>query len=198
MPDYHAPQRHLILVKHAPPTVVPGLPPTQWILSAEGRASCAALAAHLRPYHPAQIAASDEPKAAETARLLATALGHTAPVHLDHDLREHERRPADFFDSTAAFHNAVRRLFAHPNDLTFGTETATAAHNRFAAAIRRLLTTAPHRNSIIVAHGTVISLFVAAHARLDPFPLWQSLDLPSYVVLSLPDLRHIATRASVT
>jgi broad specificity phosphatase PhoE len=187
----------LILVKHALPTVVPGIPPAQWILTEKGRASCAPLAARLRPYYPAQIAASDELKAAETAQLLATALGHTAPICHDHDLREHARRPEDFFDNTATFHAAVRRFFAHPDDLVFGTETAAAAESRFTAAIHRLLIQTPRGTLIVVAHGTVITLFAAAHSELAPFPLWQSLGLPSYVVLSLPELRHIETCASV-
>ena len=50
--------QHLILVKHALPTIVPGTPPAQWSLADEGRASCATLATHLRRYYPAQIAAS--------------------------------------------------------------------------------------------------------------------------------------------
>ncbi|MGI8553669.1 MAG: hypothetical protein ACR2PL_23210, partial [Dehalococcoidia bacterium] len=37
---------------------------------------------------------------------------------------------------------------------------------------------------VIVAHGTIISLFAARHAFVEPFPLWQSLVLPSFVVLS--------------
>lgn len=192
-----APERRLILVKHALPTVVPDVPPARWELADEGRASCGVLAERLRPYHPARIAASDEPKAAETARLLAAALGHAAPVQLDRALREHERRPADFFASTADFHDAVRRFFAHPDALVFGTETATAAGVRFAAAVHRIVAETPQGDVIVVAHGTVISLFVAAHAGIAPFPLWRSLGLPSYVVLALPGWRHVETCAVV-
>src|SRR5687767_1397159 len=156
MGEERAAGRQLILVKHAPPTILPGIPPARWVLSDEGRASCAALADRLRPYRPALIAASDEPKASETAQLLAGALGHAAPVRTDHDLREHDRRPADFFNSTADFHDAVRRFFTHPDDLVFGTETATAAGARFAAAIRRIVDASPRGDIVIVAHGTVI------------------------------------------
>jgi broad specificity phosphatase PhoE len=190
-------ERHLILVKHAPPTVVPGSPPARWVLSDAGRASCIPLAERLRPFYPAMIAASDEPKAAETARLLATALGHAEPIRHDHDLREHERRPEDFFDSTAAFHDAVRRFFAHPEEIVFGRESASAAGTRFAAAIHRVIAETPRGNLVVVAHGTVISLFAAAHAGLAPFPLWQSLQLPSYIILALPGFRHIETCPSV-
>ncbi len=36
------------------------------------------------------------------------------------------------------------------------------------------------------AHGTVIALFVSRCAGIAPFPLWQRLGLPSYLVLALP------------
>ena len=43
-------------------------------------------------------------------------------------------------------------------------------------------------NVVIVAHGTVITLYVAQHTGVEPLPLWRRLGLPSFVVLSLPDL----------
>lgn len=190
--------RRLILVKHAPPVVVPGVPPARWVLSDAGRASCAPLAERLRPYRPALIAASDELKAAETAQLLAAWLGHTDPIHHSRDLREHERGPADFFATTGAFHDAVRRFFAHPDDLVFGRETAAAAGARFAAAVDRLLAATPSGDLVVVAHGTVITLYVAAHTGLASFPLWQSLQLPSYIALPLPALTPAEIYASIT
>ena len=193
-----ATDRHLILVKHAAPTVIPGLPPARWRLSDEGRRGCAALAARLaRVVEPGTIAASDEPKARETAALLAAQLGFADALRVERDLREHERRPGDFFPDPAAFRAAVRDLFARPDDLVFGRETARAAGRRFAAAVGRILAESPRGDVIIVAHGTVIALFVAAQAGLAPFPLWESLQLPSYVVLALPDLRWVKTQASV-
>jgi broad specificity phosphatase PhoE len=190
--------RHLILIKHSAPTVIPGVPPAQWVLSDEGRRRCTALATRLaRVVVPGTIAASDEPKARETAELLAAQLGFDSPVRLDHDLREHERQPADFFASQAAFEAAVQALFARPDDLVFGQETARAAGQRFDTAVRRILAGTPSGDVIVVAHGTVIALFVAAHAGLAPFPLWQSLQLPAYVVLTLPELRWVETVPSV-
>jgi broad specificity phosphatase PhoE len=44
---------------------------------------------------------------------------------------------------------------------------------------------------VIVAHGTVITLFTAAHTGLPPLPLWHRLGLPSFVVLTVPDLRLV-------
>lgn len=192
-----SPARHLILVKHSLPTVVPNIPAPQWALSDAGRDRCTHLASALARYRPTTIAASDEPKARETAQLLAAELGFDGALLLDHDLREHERQPADFFPDPAAFAAAVRDLFARPQELVFGQETAAAAAARFDAAIARTLAASPAGDVIVVAHGTVIALFAAAHAGLDPFTLWQRLQLPSFVVLALPDLRWVATVPSV-
>jgi hypothetical protein len=49
----------------------------------------------------------------------------------------------------------------------------------------------------MVSHGTVISLFVAECARIDPYDLWRKLELPSYVVLSLPELQLLDVVGSV-
>src|SRR4051794_25818359 len=86
MPD--AP-RKLILVKHAPPEVVPGVAPEKWTLSAKGRDLCAPLADQLAAHAPAVIVSSEEPKAAETARLVAERLN--VPWHTAHGLHEHDR-----------------------------------------------------------------------------------------------------------
>jgi broad specificity phosphatase PhoE len=189
--------RHLILIKHAAPTIVPGEAAATWTLSAAGRASCAALARRLAPYPVAAMAASDDPKAHDTAERVAATLGIACPLALDHDLREHERRADDFFSEQDQFQAAVRDLFARPDDLVFGAETSSAARERFAAAVARHLAATPVGDLAIVAHGTVISLFVAAHNVVAPFPLWESLGLPSFVVLGLPDFRLLATVGSL-
>lgn len=175
--------RYLILVKHSLPEVNPAMPAHAWRLSDEGRRRCAVLAARLTTYCPATIVSSREPKAAETATLLATAFG--APARQADDLHEHDRRAAGFLPE-AQFEAAVESFFAHPHELRFGSETADQAHVRFHAAVEREVAAAPG-NVIVVAHGTVLALFVARCAGVAPFPLWQRLGLPSYVALTLPD-----------
>jgi broad specificity phosphatase PhoE len=191
-----AASRQLLLIKHAAPIVTRDEPSACWPLSPDGRASIDPLAAALSPHAPTAIVASDERKARETAAGLAARLGLPAPT-LDHALREHERRPNDFFPRPDDFTSAVRAFFAAPDTPTFGRETATVAHERFAAAVTRHLAAAPPGNLALVAHGTVISLFVAACAGLDPFPLWQRLGLPSFVALALPEGRVIEIVGSV-
>jgi broad specificity phosphatase PhoE len=176
----------LILVKHSLPEMVPGLPANRWHLAEVGRLRCQALAEHLAPYRPDVIVASTEPKAAETAELVAGALHK--PWHIATDLHEHERSGVGWLDR-AQFEAQVAEFFRRPDAPVFGGETADQAHARFAAAVAALMTAQyPARNLAVVAHGTVISLFVARLAGVEPFSLWSRLGLPSFVVLSLPEM----------
>jgi len=49
----------------------------------------------------------------------------------------------------------------------------------------------------VVAHGTVISLFVSRRCELEPFNLWRRLGLPALVILSRPDLALIQVVESI-
>ena len=61
----------LILIKHASPQVETAVPSHEWKLSPAGREKAAALAERLRPDAPGAIVSSVEPKAIETARIIA-------------------------------------------------------------------------------------------------------------------------------
>ena len=176
----------LILVKHSLPEVVPGLPPNQWRLSNDGRLHCAPLAEKLRAYQPEIIISSLEPKAQETAHLVAEQLGMRC-VTME-GLHEHDRGGTPFLDA-ARFEATVEMFFAEPAKLVIGRETADAAHARFSGAVARVMEKHPGRNVVIVAHGTVITLLVSRANGLAPFPLWKRLGMPSFIVLALPDLR---------
>lgn len=176
----------LILVKHARPVLVSGKPPNSWLLSAEGRKSCAALAERLREHQPDIIITSSEPKANETGLLVSEALG--IPFETAPGLHEHERSATPIIGDTAEWEALVEDFFARPDELVFGDETATQARERFSNAMSVVLDQHPDETLAIVCHGTVISLYTAQVAEIDPFPLWQRLGLPSYVVLSRPDL----------
>ena len=177
--------RHLILVKHSHPEIVTTVPAARWRLSDAGRRRCTALAECLAAYRPAAILASREPKAEETAQIAAECLGlrHTTAA----GLHEHDRSNVGW-SSEAAFEAAVARFFAHPSELVFGRETARQANARFAAAVDAVVAAHPHGNLVVVAHGTVITLLVAARTGAEPLLLWRRLGLPSFVVLALPDM----------
>jgi broad specificity phosphatase PhoE len=78
-------------------------------------------------------------------------------------------------------------LFVHADMLVMGSETATQARERFARAVEAVLQRHMAGNVVIVARGTVITLFVAAVAGIEPFPLWQRLGLPGLELRAVVD-----------
>ena len=180
------PQQRLVLVKHTKPVLDAALPAHSWQLSPEGRESCLRLAEWLKAYAPHRIFTSQETKAAETGHLVAQRLG--LPCESFPGLHEHER-PQPGLSSLEAFHANVRLLFDRPSEIVFGSESADQAYARFSSAIDGLLEKWGKQAGalVVVAHGTVISLFVSRRCGLEPFPLWQSLGLPSAVVIDLMD-----------
>lgn len=186
--------RQLVLIKHAMPEIVPAIPSNQWRLSAGGRAACDKLASHVAVYAPAQIISSSEHKAIETAQLVARVL--EVPALQTSGLHEHDRSSAPY-QSAAAFEASVARFFAEPDALVYGSETADAARSRFSAGIADVVRQHPAGNLVVVAHGTVITLFVAQTNQIDAFDFWQRLGLPSYTVLSLPDFRLMKVAATI-
>ncbi|MCW5850422.1 MAG: histidine phosphatase family protein [Anaerolineae bacterium] len=184
----------LILVKHSAVTIDTARAASAWRLSDEGRRRCDALAERLAAYQPQRVVASQEPKAAETGRLVAERLA--LPFTTAPDLHEHDRRGVPFLGADE-FQAAVARFFAESDGLVLGRETAAAALARFDAAVRRVLAQFPGEALVVVAHGTVISLFVARHAGVEAFDLWRRLDLPSVVVLDWPTATVLEVVASV-
>jgi len=69
--------RTLILAKHAMPELRPDVSAARWHLSTEGIAGAKRLAERLRAYEPSVIVSSTEPKALETAAIVAEALEKT-------------------------------------------------------------------------------------------------------------------------
>lgn len=178
--------RRVILVRHAAPMKQPDVPARDWPLSPAGQADAARLADQLASYAPAAIIASDELKARQTAQPLAHRLG--LPVTVSSGLHEHERHSVGYLDD-ATFQATMARLFAEPDTLVFGEETANQALARFSQAVGDALALYANASGdlAIVTHGTVLSLFVAAHSDHDPMTFWYHLHLPAWVVFTLPD-----------
>jgi broad specificity phosphatase PhoE len=178
--------RKLILIKHSKPEIDEHVPSHEWKLSDEGRARCDALVQKVRPYEPTIIIASEEPKAAETGQILATALAK--PFETAMGIHEHDRSnvphmlPREFISWVALF-------FKKPTELVLGRETAAGALARFQSAVDSVLAAHPDGNLAIVTHGTVMALFAQQHAGLDPFTNWRAMGLPALMVFELPELK---------
>jgi broad specificity phosphatase PhoE len=167
----------LILIRHALPAIDPGAPSKDWRLSDEGRAAAERLGRRLARQAPAAIVSSDEPKAIETAAAIGRALGLSPAV--DPDLGETKRETVPF-QGRGSFEAGIARFFAEPDKLVFGEETADGAFARFSAAIDRRAGFAPQ---MVVAHGTVISLYVSRRGGGEAMEIWRSLTLPHALVL---------------
>ncbi|GHO96109.1 phosphoglycerate mutase [Reticulibacter mediterranei] len=176
--------RYLILIRHSQPAIEPEMAGRKWHLSAEGRARCRQLAEQISSYQPSPIVCSTEPKASETAALLSAQLGISYSTN--HDLREHERDTVPYLGQEK-WERAITEFFTRPDELVLGNETATQALQRFDRAVQKILHQHTEGNIAIVAHGTVITLFLAQHASIEPLPFWHALTLPAFFVVSLPD-----------
>jgi broad specificity phosphatase PhoE len=189
-----SPLRKLILVKHSLPQIVPALPSDRWLLSEEGRRRAGLLAERIRPLRPGVVVSSREPKARETADVIAGSAGLTVVVR--EGLHEHERSGVGFLGALE-FDEAIRSMFARPAELVLGDETAVEAGRRFASAVEAVLDRYRDGDVVVVAHGTVIALFVSGANDVAPFQFWSKLGLPSYVVLSAPGMGLLETVGSI-
>jgi 2,3-bisphosphoglycerate-dependent phosphoglycerate mutase len=163
----------LLLVRHSAPELDPSVPSEEWGLSEEGRQRCGPLAERLAGHEPRILLASTEPKAHETAELVAPALG--LEVQLSDGVRETARRTVGWL-APEDIDRGIRELLERPGEVVFGEESAEAALARFEAAVAGL-----EEPAVVVTHGTVLSLYAAPRIGRDVYELWSSLELPDVV-----------------
>jgi broad specificity phosphatase PhoE len=173
-----ASERGLLLIRHAAPLIVRDAPAREWPLSQAGQRACEEFAERLAGYHITAIISSVEAKARQTAAILAARLHLTPGV--DAELNEHRRENVPYL-GRPAFEEAIRRLFAVPDTLVFGQETATQAYSRFAGAVQRALAAHLTGDVALVTHGTVMTLYAERHASVEAFTFWQALAMPDLV-----------------
>ncbi len=176
---------YLLLAKHALPKIEPNVPAKTWRLGERGRAQSALLAEALRPYAPSIVITSDEPKAAETGQIVAKTL--EVPYRVACGLQEHDITGEPYLDDPAAFEAAVKSLFDVPDKRNFGNESANEALRRFTQAVKMSLELHLQESAVLIAHGRINTLFVAAHNPLESFAFWQAWALGTFAVLSRPD-----------
>jgi broad specificity phosphatase PhoE len=175
-------KKHLLLVRHSLPKIVENLPAREWELSAEGQIRAQRLAERLSPFQPEYIISSVEPKARETAEIIAAR--HNLELHIVDGLHEHDRSKTPYL-SRDEFQAAMHEFFEKPDTLVFGRETADEAYARFDQTVRSVLDCHSNETVVIVAHGTVISLFVSRLTGISGWSLWNELGLPSFVVIDV-------------
>jgi broad specificity phosphatase PhoE len=184
--------RKLILIKHARPLIDPATPSDLWKLSEEGRAQSLTLASQIAQYQPAIILSSDEPKAIETAQIVANEL--KIPTESAVDLREHDRSNVPHMRS-GEFISHVELFFRKPKERVLGKESAHEALGRFENAIDDVLAKHAEGNVAVVSHGTVIALFIEEHSERPGFGVWREMSLPSFVIFDLPEMRLTEMRS---
>lgn len=168
-----------MLIRHAAPGIEPGAPATTWVLSNAGQQAAAALGNKLVGFGAAKLVSSSEPKALQTAQIIADRLA--IPVEADYRLREHERASVGFLDR-ADFEAGIASIFDNPSAVTFGDESADAVHARLCAAIED----AQEENgdlTAVVTHGTAMSIYVSRLTGIVPMPFWQQLGMPVAVLI---------------
>ncbi|MBM7584156.1 broad specificity phosphatase PhoE [Bacillus pakistanensis] len=175
----------LILIKHSMPVLDSELPSNKWILSDAGKKDSREIASYLKTYDFQTVYSSDEPKAIETAEIIANELGKKAAI--TENTYEHKRRSNRKILPRNDFEELMRKFFEKPTEFIFGEETADMARKRFTAAVEEIIDSNETENDIIlVTHGTVISLFINQFQSIDVFNLWNELECPSFVELTLP------------
>lgn len=172
--------KYLILVKHSVPEIVETLSAKEWKLSEFGRARAERLAELLEQYQPDVIISSEEPKAKETAEIVAGI--HQIELCVAEDLHEHDRTNVPYL-AHEEFQALIHEFFQKPGELVFGNETADQAHARFYQSVHSILNDHTNKTVVIVTHGTVISLFVSRLTGRSDVEIWGMLGLPSFIVL---------------
>ena len=178
----------VILVRHSQPEIRPDIPAAQWELSEIGRQRCVPLADKIKHYQPVVVVTSHERKAIQTGTIVAHIL--EIPTTIAAGLHEHERKGMGLAGQNN-FEAKLKRFFDEPSRLVFGQESAGQALLRFSAAISDVLSQHPTGSVVIVAHATVIALWVTSLIGGDPFSFWKGLGMPAYAVFSRTNLKFV-------
>jgi 2,3-bisphosphoglycerate-dependent phosphoglycerate mutase len=169
----------LIFVRHSTPAIDPATPSTDWPLNVAGIEAAKRLASQLGSFNPIRLLSSPERKARETAEILGAAFGLN--VHLKSDLQEHKRAIVGFLP-LKDFESDIADLFRLPNDIAFGEESAIDVFARISATLPTPV--CDDGPTIVVSHGTALSIYMSQAFGVDGFALWQSLKTPMAIVIT--------------
>jgi broad specificity phosphatase PhoE len=161
----------LILIRHAMPAFGPDVPAQDWLLSDDGQARAARLAAQLP--EGAHLVASVEPKAWQTLEPAGT---------VARDPRFNEVFRAEPWEDD---HRALRRAYVDGTDHA-EWEPRVAVVRRFGAGIAHHRRVAGPRPLVVATHGMAMTLWLTAQGCLtDPGAFWADLEFPDALVIDL-------------
>jgi broad specificity phosphatase PhoE len=158
--------------------VQPERPSFGWHLSKDGRTATDALAQEPFWKEVAVIVTSPEPKAIATGQRVAASNG--LRIELEPDVREVEGRPW-----VKEGYSDLVRGYLHGQSVA-GWEPREAALDRWSLAIERLAARAFEPPVAVVAHGLVITVYLAACLGLNgaaAFDLWAAIRFPDVALL---------------
>ncbi len=175
----------LYLIRHADTQIDPGVAAKQWQLSERGIERAENLAKHLDGSGIQAVICSMEPKAIQTAQILAALLDLN--IETVEGLHEHERPlTTGTFASPEEFRERVKQFFEFPDRLVLGAESAEQCYQRFNRAILGVIKRHAGKTIAVVSHGTVLSLLLSRYNHLDPYPFWRALGMPACITVDIP------------
>ena len=172
---------HVFFVRHARPIVDLTTPSSTWPLAPGAACELAPIVAELSQAKASRVWSSPELRALSTAKIIAEASDHR--VETLANLSEHKRDSASRPQSDSEFLTLLECFFDHPEKLVFGTETAIEALDRFKSSVNFAISE-EHDDTIIVTHGTVLSLYLGYITKQDCFQIWRDLDTPDLVKIT--------------
>ncbi|MEM7222332.1 MAG: histidine phosphatase family protein [Pseudomonadota bacterium] len=168
----------IFFVRHARPVVNLAESSYNWPLAPGATDDLAPIVAELSPVNVSKIRSSPENRALSTANFIAASSGRL--VETLPDLCEHKRDSLSRPSSDREFFDLMERFFESPDQLVFGLETASEACDRFTAAVREALGDQPG-DTIIVGHGTVLSLLLGSISGRSRYEIWRRMKMPDLI-----------------
>jgi broad specificity phosphatase PhoE len=148
---------------HPQVQIDPTVPVPLWTLSAIGRKRVYALARAGWLFGTTEIIASGEPKALQTAEILAAELG--LAVTVKEAMHENDRSATGFLPPTE-FEVVANEFFATPAVSVRGWEPARAAQRRIVREMEMVLAGEPRGDILVVGHGAVGTLLLCHYSKI--------------------------------
>ncbi|MBT5266430.1 MAG: histidine phosphatase family protein [Rhodospirillaceae bacterium] len=145
-------------ITHAEVNIDPGRPVAEWDLSPEGAQRMCALQDRSWIKSLVSIHSSNEPKAYQSAEILANAVG--LGIKTNAGLREHDRSSTGYLPREK-FEEMLHAFFRYPEVTVRGWKPAVVEQTRVVTCVETILESDPDGDIAIVSHGGVGALLMA-------------------------------------